>query len=97
MKAEYYTFVVFSPYVYGGEKHKTLWKAKQSYLKHLKQGHRLGSDILGCTKQNDCIFLSYTPFNSDTKTFGRTQLTYMGEKYRNSKTIEDYETDNKED
>lgn len=77
-KIDYYKFGVFEPYKSGGECHKTLREAKQAYLDHLKQGHRVGCEICGCTLKDDSIFLTFTPWYSDVKAFGRTELTNIG-------------------
>lgn len=77
-KVDYYKFGVYEPYKFGGECYRTLGEAKRAYLKHLQQGHRLGCDIVGCTKQDDSIFLTFTPWYSDVKAFGRTALTNIG-------------------
>ena len=77
-RIDYYKFDVFEPYKFGGECYKTLREAKQAYLKLLKQGHRVGCDILGCTQKDDSIFLTHTPWYSDVKAFGRTELTNIG-------------------
>lgn len=77
-RIDYYKFSVYDPYKFGGECYKTLREAKQAYLKHLRHDHRVGSDILGCTLKNDCIFLTYTPWYSDEGAFGRTKLTNVG-------------------
>lgn len=77
-RIDYYKFSVYEPYKIGGECHRTLRKAKQAYLNHLKQGHRVGCDILGCTLKDDSIFLTYTSWYSDVKAFGRTELTNIG-------------------
>lgn len=78
VKIDYYKFGIFDPYKFGGECYRTLREAKQAYLNHLKQGHRVSCDILGCTLKNDSIFLTQTPWYSDVKAFGRTVLTYTG-------------------
>lgn len=78
VKIDYYKFSVYNPYRLGGECYRTLREAKQAYKKHLQRGHSVGSDILGCTLNDDCIFLTYTPWYSDVKSFGRTILTYIG-------------------
>lgn len=77
-RIDYYNFSVYEPYKFGGECHRTLREAKQAYLNHLKQGHRVGCDILGCTLKDDSIFLTYTSWYSDVKAFGRTELTNIG-------------------
>lgn len=77
-RIDYYIFSVYEPYKFGGECHRTLREAKQAYLNHLKQGHRVGCDILGCTLKDDSIFLTYTSWYSDVKAFGRTELTNIG-------------------
>ena len=87
----YYKFYFFETYKFGGECHRTLQEAKQAYLRHLKQGHRVGCDISGCTLKDDSIFLTHTPWYSDVKAFGRTELTNTGYavkigKYRINKT-----------
>lgn len=77
-RIDYYKFDVYDPYKFGGECHRTLREAKDAYIKHIQQGHRVGCDIFGCTLKDDCIFLTYTPFYSDAKAFGRTELTNIG-------------------
>lgn len=77
-RIDYYKFSVYDPYKFGGECYKTLREAKQAYLKHLRHDHCVGSDILGCTLKDDCIFLTYTPWYSDVRAFGRTELTDVG-------------------
>lgn len=77
-RIDYYKFSVYEPYKIGGECHRTLREAKYAYLNHLKQGHRVGCDILGCTLKDDSIFLTYTSWYSDVKAFGRTELTNIG-------------------
>lgn len=78
VRIDYYKFEVYDPYKYGGECYRTLREAKEAYMKHLQQGHRVGCNILGCTLKDDCIFLTYTPWYSDVKAFGRTELTNIG-------------------
>lgn len=78
MKIDYYNFDVYDPYKFGGECHRTLREAKNAYIKHMQQGHRVGCDIWGCSLKDDSIFLTYTPWYSDVKAFGRTELTNIG-------------------
>lgn len=78
MKIDYYKFSVYDPYKYGGECYRTLREAKNAYMRHIQQGHRVGCDILGCSLKDDSIFLTYTPWYSDVKAFGRTELTNIG-------------------
>ena len=78
VKIDYYKFSVYNHYRLGGECYRTLREAKQAYIKHLQRGSCVGSDILGCTMKDDCIFLTYTPWYSDVRAFGRTQLTNIG-------------------
>lgn len=78
VKIDYYKFDVYEPYKFGGECHRTLRKAKQAYIKHLQQGHRVGCQILGCTLKDDSIFLTFTSWYSDVLAFGRTKLTKIG-------------------
>lgn len=78
MKIDYYQFDVYDPYKFGGECYRTLREAKNAYIKHMQQGHRVGCDIFGCSLKDDSIFLSYTPWYSDVKAFGRTKLTNIG-------------------
>lgn len=77
-KIDYYKFIVYNPYRFGGECYGTLREAKAAYIKHLQRGHCVGSDILGCTMKDDCIFITYTPWYSDVRAFGRTKLTAIG-------------------
>ena len=78
MKIDYYKFDVYDPYKFGGECYRTLREAKNAYIKHIQQGHRVGCDILGCSLKDDSIFLTFTPWYSDVKSFGRTKLTKIG-------------------
>lgn len=78
MKIDYYKFDVYDPYKFGGECYRTLREAKNAYIKHMQQGHRVGCDILGCSLKDDSIFLTFTPWYSDVKSFGRTKLTKIG-------------------
>ncbi len=78
VKVDYYKFSVFEPYKIGGERHRTLREAKAACMKHLRQGHCVDCDILGCTKKDDSIFLTFTPWYSDVQAFGRTKLTHIG-------------------
>lgn len=75
---DYYKFTSFTPYELSGEVYKTLKEAKSAYMEHLRCGHRLGGCIYGCTAKDDSISLTYTPFYSDTKTFGKTRYTNIG-------------------
>lgn len=77
-KIDYYKFRVFEPCKFDGECHRTLREAKAAYMKHLQQGHRVGCDILGCNHKDDSICLTFTPWYSDVKAFGRTELTNIG-------------------
>lgn len=96
MRIDYYKFDCFNPYVFGGLKFPTLRDAKHAYCNHLKKGHRLGQMIYGFTKKDDCVFLSYTPFWSDCKTFGKTKLTWAGENnIRNGKRQHNHLPQNK--
>lgn len=78
VRIDYYKFAVYEPYKLGGECYRTLREAKQAYVKHLQQGHRVGCQILGCTLKDDSIFLIFTPWYSDVQAFGRTELTNIG-------------------
>ena len=77
-KIDYYKFGVFEPNRHGDECHKTLREAKQAYIEHLLQGHHVSCDIYGCTLKDDSIFLTFTPWYSDVKAFGRTEMTNIG-------------------
>lgn len=77
-RIDYYKFDVYNPYKFGGECHRTLREAKQAYLSHLWQGHNIGCNIYGCTLKDDSIFLTFTPWYSDVKAFGRTGRTNIG-------------------
>lgn len=78
MKIDYYKFDVYDPYKFGGECYRTLREAKNAYMRHIQQGHRVGCDILGCSLKDDSIFLIFTPWYSDVQSFGRTKLTKIG-------------------
>lgn len=77
-RIDYYKFSVYNPYRFGGECYRTLREAKAAYIKHLQRDHRVGSDIVGCSLKDDSIFLTYTPWYSDVRAFGRTELTNVG-------------------
>ncbi len=77
-KIDYYKFAVYEPYKFSGECYRTLREAKQAYVKHLQQGHRVGCQVLGCTLKDDSIFLTFTPWYSDVQAFGRIKLTNIG-------------------
>ena len=78
-RIDYYKFDVYEPYKFGGECLRTLREAKAAYLKHLQQGHRVGCDIYGCTQHIPFYMsLTFTPWYSDVKAFGRTKLTNIG-------------------
>lgn len=77
-KKDYYKFGVYEPYKINGECYRTLREAKQAYINHLQRGHRVSCDILGCTLKEEGIFLTFTPWYADEKTFGRTELTNIG-------------------
>lgn len=78
MKCDYYKFNVFQPYIFGGEIHERLVDAKRAFLSHITRGHRIGSCIYGCTVKDEDITLTYTPYYSDTKCFGMTRITLIG-------------------
>lgn len=78
VRIDYYKFAVYEPYKFCGECYRTLREAKQAYVKHLQQGHRVGCQILGCTLKDDSIFFTFTPWYSDVQAFGRTELTNIG-------------------
>lgn len=59
MKIDYYKFDVYDPYKFGGECYRTLREAKNAYIKHMQQGHRVGCDILGCSLKDDSIFFDF--------------------------------------
>ena len=69
MKVDYYRFECFLPYKLGGEAYCRLKEAKFAYMEHLNHGNRLGNCIYGCTEKDYSIYLTYTPFYSDSKTF----------------------------
>lgn len=77
-RIDYYKFDVYEPYRLYGERYRTLREAKDAYIKHIQQGHRVGCDILGCTLKDEYIFLTFTPWYSEVKAFGRTKLTKIG-------------------
>lgn len=81
MKCDYYKFDVFSPYVFGGEIHKRLVDAKRAFLRHIAQGHSIGSCIYGHATKDEDVALTYTPYYSDTKCLGRTMRTLIGKKF----------------
>lgn len=84
-KIDYYCFSVFQPYKVNAECHKTLYAAKQAYLEHRSKGHKLGCTIYGHSRKDDCVSLTYTPWYSDTLSFGKTELTYMGRSLKNKR------------
>jgi hypothetical protein len=78
MKCDFYKFDVFSPYVFDGERHSRLVDAKRAFLRHIAQGHRVGSCIYGYATKEEDVALTYTPYYSDTGSLGRTKLTLIG-------------------
>lgn len=77
-RVDYYKFNVFLPYRFCGEKHRTLKDAKKSYSEHLAKGHHVGGCIYGMSNKSEDVFLTFTPWYSDTMSFGRTGTTYYG-------------------
>lgn len=77
-KIDYYQFDVCEPYKLYGECYRTLREAKKAYTKHKQQGHLVGCSIFGCTMKDDSISLTFTPWYSNVKAFGRTKLTKIG-------------------
>lgn len=82
VRIDYYMFDVLVPYRFGGERHRTLREAKTAYKKHLNKGHRVGCMIYGCTKTDDCVSLTFTPWYEDTMNFGKTKVTNIGRIYK---------------
>lgn len=78
LKIDYYKFDVYAPYICGGECHQTLMEAKESFLRHLSKGDSVGDSIHGCTRREEGIYLTYTPYYTGTGTFGRTEVTNIG-------------------
>lgn len=82
MRPDYYQYSNYGiPFPHFRNYH-TLYEAKQAYMREFTDGCRLSSGILGKTVRDSSIFLTFTPFYSDTKTFGRTQTTYIGEQVK---------------
>lgn len=81
VKVDYYEFSDFSEKALWNHhiRTRTMFEAKREYLERLSRGHRLGGYICGHTLKDDSVFLTLCPFYSDTQTFGRTELTYIGE------------------
>lgn len=83
MRPDYYTFNDFTssyPYAHA---YRTLRSAKKAYLTALQDGHRLSCTIAGMTNKDESIHLTYTPFYEDDRTFGRTEITYIGKAIKN--------------
>lgn len=78
MKIDYYKFSIYDPYKFGGECYATLREAKKAYIRHKQQGNSVGCSIYGCSLKDDSISLTHTPWYSDVKAFGRTELTNIG-------------------
>ena len=78
VRIDFYNFDCYEPYKLGGECYRTLREAKAAYMKHLQQGHSVGCFIYGRTLNDDSIFLTFTPWYSDVRAFGRTELTNIG-------------------
>ena len=78
MKIDYYKFSIYDPYKFDGECYATLREAKKAYIRHKQQGHSVGCSIYGCSLKDDSISLTHTPWYSDVKAFGRTELTNIG-------------------
>lgn len=77
VKVDYYEFTDFSVPFPGKVQKRTMFEAKRTYLHLLSVGHRLSCEINGKTIIDDSIFLTFCPFYSDTKTFGRTETTHI--------------------
>lgn len=78
MRVEYYSYNKFS----GGYPYErdflTLREAKRSYLMDRNAGAELSNCIYGKTSQDESIYITYVPFYSDTRSFGRAKLTMVG-------------------
>lgn len=77
-KIDYYNFNVIFPHKVNGESYQTLRMAKSAYREHLGNGDECGCCIYGKTFEDNDISLTFTPWFSDTQSFGRTQLTNIG-------------------
>ena len=73
-KIDYYKFGVFEPYKSGGECHKTLREAKQDYLNHLKQGHRVGCEICGCTLKDVQEYMGHADIQMTANIYGHLDM-----------------------
>lgn len=79
MKIDYYTISIFNLAISQEIKYSTLKEAKKAFLHFVKKGVVLCSHFIYAKSYKDeCISLTYTPYYSDTQSFGRTKTTMFG-------------------
>lgn len=79
MKINYYIIGIFNPIISQEIKYRTLKEAKRALIHFVKKGVRLSSHFIYAKSYKDeYVPLTYTPYYSDTQSFGRTQITTFG-------------------
>lgn len=79
MKIDYYVISIFNPIISQDIKYSTLKEAKKALIHYVKKGVKLSSHFIYAKSYKDeDIGLTYTPYYSDTQSFGRTQMTMFG-------------------
>ena len=80
MKIEYYVISIFNPIFSQEIKYRTLKEAKKALIHFVKKGVRISSHFIYAKSYKDeDVRLTYTPYYSDTQSFGRTQITMFAE------------------
>lgn len=80
MKIDYYVISIFNPIFSQEIKYRTLKEAKKAFIHFVKKGVRISSHFIYAKSYKDeDVRLTYTPYYSDTQSFGRTHITMFGE------------------
>lgn len=79
MKIDYYVISIFNPIFSQEIKYRTLKEAKKALIHFVKKGVRISSHFIYAKSYKDKdVSLTYTPYYSDTQSFGRTHITMFG-------------------
>lgn len=79
MKIDYYVISIFNPIISQEIKYRTLKEAKKALIHFVKKGVRISSHFIYAKSYKDeDVCLTYTPYYSDTQSFGRTHITMFG-------------------
>lgn len=86
MKPDYYVLGICTSTISKELKYDTLREAKKAFLSLMRKGVKIYSHCIygKCFKDED-ISLTYTPYYSDTQTFGRTLTTMYGDLIKQGK------------